>query len=91
MAEPKKPRTIAPPSVAPGPSGVAVRDRLKQLTPEDEKLLRLVSEHQGTLASRDLKARCADGLGHGTEAWATRKRDPGIVVADRRSDHEGHP
>ncbi|MFM9610956.1 transposase [Streptomyces sp. V2] len=75
MTEPKKLRTIAPPFVAPGPSGVSVRDRLKNLTPEDEEVLRLVGSHLGSLASRDLKARCADGLEHSTESWAARKRD----------------
>ncbi|WP_328625070.1 IS200/IS605 family accessory protein TnpB-related protein [Streptomyces sp. NBC_00353] len=61
--------------VVPGPCGVAVRDRLKHLTPQDERVLRAVGEHQGALASRDLKARCADGLEHGADKWAARKRD----------------
>jgi IS605 OrfB family transposase len=54
---------------------VAIRDRLKHLTPRDEKVLRAVGEHQGALASRDLKARCADGLEHGADTWASRKRE----------------
>ncbi|MFF2407148.1 IS200/IS605 family accessory protein TnpB-related protein [Streptomyces sp. NPDC058092] len=68
-------RKLAAPFVAPGPCGVAIRDRLKHLTPQDEKVLRLVGEHQGRLASRDLKARCADGLKHSADTWASRKRD----------------
>ncbi|MER5751322.1 IS200/IS605 family accessory protein TnpB-related protein [Streptomyces sp. NPDC002088] len=60
--------------VVPGPAGVAVRDRLKHLTPLDEKVLRAVGAHQGVLASRDLKARCADGLEHSADTWAARKR-----------------
>ncbi|MBD9701519.1 transposase [Streptomyces sp. ID01-12c] len=68
-------RSIAAPFVASGPSGVAVRTRLKQLTPGDEKVLRLVSGHLGSLASRDLKARCRDGLEHSGKAWAVRKRE----------------
>ncbi|WP_327316029.1 transposase [Streptomyces sp. NBC_01235] len=68
-------RPIAAPFVALGPSGVAIRTRLKDLTPEDEKVLRLVGAHLGSLASKDLKARCADGLEHSTESWAARKRD----------------
>ncbi|MET7931834.1 IS200/IS605 family accessory protein TnpB-related protein, partial [Streptomyces sp. NPDC005349] len=62
MTEPKKKqlRTIDAPFVALGPSGVAIRDRLRRLAPEDEKVLRLVGEHLGHLASRDLKARCRD-------------------------------
>ncbi|OAH14090.1 hypothetical protein STSP_25390 [Streptomyces jeddahensis] len=67
-------RELAAPFVVPGPSGVAVRDRLKGLTAGDEQVLRLVGDLLGTLASRDLKARCAAGLGHDTERWAERKR-----------------
>ncbi|MFE8962064.1 IS200/IS605 family accessory protein TnpB-related protein [Streptomyces iakyrus] len=68
-------RPIAAPFVVPGPSGVAVRTRLRDLTHEDEKVLRLVGAHLGSLASKDLKARCTDGLEHSTESWAARKRD----------------
>ncbi|MGW5215466.1 IS200/IS605 family accessory protein TnpB-related protein [Streptomyces sp. NPDC004051] len=68
-------RPIAAPFVALGPSGVAVRDHLKYLTPEDEKVLRLVGVHLGSLASKDLKARCMDGLEHSTDTWAARKRE----------------
>ncbi|MFF3819751.1 IS200/IS605 family accessory protein TnpB-related protein [Streptomyces bluensis] len=67
-------REMAAPFVVPGPSGVAVRDRLKHLTAEDERVLRLVGDHLGALASRDLKARCAAGVDHDTEQWAERKR-----------------
>ncbi|MBT2509166.1 transposase [Streptomyces sp. ISL-98] len=76
MTETKKQlRQIAPSFVALGPSGVSIRDRLKGLTIEDEKVLRLVGAHLGSLASRDLKARCVDGLEHSTESWASRKRE----------------
>ncbi|MFF1730026.1 IS200/IS605 family accessory protein TnpB-related protein [Streptomyces sp. NPDC058247] len=75
MTEPKKLRTIDASFVALGPSGVAIRDRLKHLTPEDEKVLRLVGEHLGHLASRDLAARCQDAGDHSTDTWAARKRD----------------
>ncbi|MDQ0765452.1 transposase [Streptomyces canus] len=68
-------RSIAPPFVASGPSGVAVRTRLKDLTPGDEKVLRLVGAHLGSLASKDVKACCRDGLEHCGEAWAVRKRE----------------
>ncbi len=60
--------------MVPGPSGVAVRTRLKDLTADDEKVLRLVGDHLGSLASRDLNARCAAGLEHDSEQWAQRKR-----------------
>ncbi|MFE6902838.1 IS200/IS605 family accessory protein TnpB-related protein, partial [Streptomyces sp. NPDC057717] len=76
MADEKKQlRTIDPPFVAVGPMGVALRDRLKHLTPKDEQVLRLVGEHQGRLASVDLKARCEAGHQHDNDAWASRKRD----------------
>jgi IS605 OrfB family transposase len=67
-------RPIDPPFVALGPSGVAIRDRLKGLTAEDEEVLRLVGAHLGSLASKDLKTRCADGLEHSSDTWAVRKR-----------------
>jgi hypothetical protein len=68
-------RQIARPFVADGRAGVSIRDRLGGLTAEDEKVLRLVGGHMGRLASRDLKARCADGLEHSTDTWAARKHD----------------
>ncbi|WP_392749658.1 IS200/IS605 family accessory protein TnpB-related protein [Streptomyces sp. LN590] len=68
-------RKLAASFVAPGPCGVAVRDRLKHLTPQDERVLRAVGAHQGALASGDLKVRCAEGLEHGAQTWAARKRD----------------
>ncbi|MEV0346037.1 IS200/IS605 family accessory protein TnpB-related protein [Nonomuraea sp. NPDC050680] len=73
MTEPLRP--IRAPFVTAGPCGVAIRDRLKGLTVRDEQVLRLVGAHLGALAGADLKARCADGLGHSTERWAARKRE----------------
>ncbi|MET8129122.1 IS200/IS605 family accessory protein TnpB-related protein, partial [Streptomyces sp. NPDC005231] len=69
--------------VVPGPCGVAIRDRLKHLTPQDEMVLRAVGDHQGALASRDLKARCADGLEHSADTWASRKRELTKVSSSR--------
>ncbi|WSP79443.1 transposase [Streptomyces sp. NBC_01235] len=54
---------------------MAIRTRLKHLAPDDEKVLRLVGAHLGSLASRDLRARCRDGLEHFAETWAGRKRE----------------
>ncbi|MGW0473966.1 IS200/IS605 family accessory protein TnpB-related protein [Streptomyces coeruleorubidus] len=68
------PRELSAPFVVLGPSGVAIRTRLKGLTAGDEEVLRLVGAHLGSLASRDLKRRCADGLEHSTDTWAQRKR-----------------
>ncbi len=58
-----------------GPVRVAVRTRLKGLTSADERVLRAVGAHLGSLAARDLKARCADGLNHGADRWSARKRE----------------
>ncbi|MCT9011206.1 transposase [Streptomyces rhizosphaerihabitans] len=68
-------RSVGASFVVPGPSGVAVRGRLKGLTAEDEWVLRLVGDHLGSLAARDLKARCTAGLEHGSDSWASRKRE----------------
>ncbi|MFH8926156.1 IS200/IS605 family accessory protein TnpB-related protein [Streptomyces pristinaespiralis] len=76
-------RELVAPFVVTGPSGVAVRDRLKGLTAGDEEVLRLVGAHLGSLASRDLKARCADGLEHSAESWAVRKRELTGVSSSR--------
>ncbi|WP_262401649.1 hypothetical protein [Actinomadura sp. CNU-125] len=54
---------------------MAIRTRLTGLTPEDERVLRAVGAHLGSLASRDLKARCADGVEHDAGRWAARKRE----------------
>ncbi|MGN9780569.1 IS200/IS605 family accessory protein TnpB-related protein [Nonomuraea sp. ZG12] len=70
----KRLRAIDAPFVALGPSGVAIRDRLKNLTIADDRVLRLIGDHLGTLASLDLKARCADGSDHDSEKWAARKQ-----------------
>jgi hypothetical protein len=72
---PGKLRTVGPSFVVPGPSGVAVRDRLKGLAAADEQVLRAVGGHLGSLASRDLARRCRDGLGHSAQTWAARKRE----------------
>ncbi|MGW7384713.1 IS200/IS605 family accessory protein TnpB-related protein [Streptomyces sp. NPDC054794] len=68
-------REVVAPFVALGPSGVAIRTRLKGLTPADENVLRLVGGHLGSLASRDLAVRCRDGLEHCADTWALRKRE----------------
>ncbi|MET7857742.1 IS200/IS605 family accessory protein TnpB-related protein [Streptomyces sp. NPDC005318] len=76
-------RELAASFVAPGPCGVAVRDRLKHLTAQDDMVLRAVGAHQGALASGDLKARCADGLEHGADTWASRKRELTALSSSR--------
>jgi hypothetical protein len=68
-------RKVAEPFVASGPAGVAVRTRLKHLTPGDEEVLRLVGAYLGSLAAKDLAARCRNGLEHSADVWAARKRE----------------
>lgn len=68
-------RPLAPPSVALPPVGVAVRTSLKRLTAGDEHVLRQMGGFLGSLASEDLKTRCAVGLGHDAAGWAVRKRE----------------
>ena len=53
-------RQIAAPFVAAAPAGARVRARLR-VSPADEAVLRAVGSHLGSLAGRDLAARCAEG------------------------------
>ncbi|MFF7902118.1 IS200/IS605 family accessory protein TnpB-related protein [Streptomyces sp. NPDC007920] len=67
-------REVSASFAVPGPSGVAISSGLKGLSGQDEFVLRQVGNLLGSLASRDLKARCAAGLDHDGEQWARRKR-----------------
>src|SRR5579859_4202756 len=53
-------RPVSVPFVAAAPGGARVRARLR-LSTEDEAVLRKVGAHLGSLAGRDLAARCAEG------------------------------
>ena len=53
-------RPVAAPFVAAAPSGARVRTRLR-VSGDDEAVLRAVGSHLGSLAGRDLAARCAEG------------------------------
>jgi len=53
-------RQIAAPFVAAAPAGARVRTRLR-VSPADAAVLRAVGSHLGSLAGRDLAARCAEG------------------------------
>lgn len=68
--------------MAPGVSGVAIRDRLR-LTAPDADVLRAVGVHLGSLASRDLAVRTRDGGGHDKDTWAARKRDLTVASSSR--------
>jgi hypothetical protein len=52
-------RPVAVPFVAATPGGARVRARLR-LSPPDEAVLRAVGAHLGSLAGKDLAARCAE-------------------------------
>jgi hypothetical protein len=52
-------RPVAVPFVAATPGGARVRARL-HLSPEDEAVLRVVGAHLGSLAGKDLAARCIE-------------------------------
>ena len=54
------PRPVAVPFVAAAPGGARVRARLR-LSPGDEAVLQAVGAHLGSLAGKDLAARCAEG------------------------------
>ena len=53
-------RPVAVPFVAAAPAGARVRARLRP-SPGDEAVLRAVGGHLGSLAGKDLAARCAEG------------------------------
>jgi hypothetical protein len=69
-------REVVPPFVAAAPAGARVRTRL-HVTEQDEAVLWAVGRHLGSLAGRDLAARCAesrlDGKGR-AESRRERKR-----------------
>ncbi|MGI5320837.1 IS200/IS605 family accessory protein TnpB-related protein [Actinomadura nitritigenes] len=54
---------------------IARSNEVKGLTAQDERVLRLTGAHLGSLAGRDLKVGCADGLEHDAQRWAVRKRE----------------
>ena len=53
-------RPVAAPFVAAAPRGARVRAPLR-VSPDDEAVLRAAGTHLGSLAGRDLAARCAQG------------------------------
>ncbi len=69
-------RPVAAPFVAAAPAGARVRARLR-LSPQDEAVLWAAGRHLGSLAGRDLAARCAEGrldAGGRARSRAVRKR-----------------
>ena len=84
-------RPVAVPFVAAAPGGARVRARLR-LSPGDEAVLRAVGAHLGSLAGKDLAARCAEGRldARGrARSRAARKRalTAEVVIAVGGGDH----
>ncbi|MGW2819780.1 IS200/IS605 family accessory protein TnpB-related protein [Streptomyces sp. NPDC001443] len=67
-------REVAASFVVPGPTGVAVRARLR-VSQADVAVLTEVGVFLGSLAARDLATRVRHGSEHDTAAWAVRKRE----------------
>jgi hypothetical protein len=73
-------REIAEPFVAAAPAGARVRTRLR-VSPQDEEVLRAVGKHLGSLAGRDLAARCAEGrLSPGQQSESRRERKRALTA-----------
>ncbi|CAM5605699.1 hypothetical protein SALBM311S_02642 [Streptomyces alboniger] len=66
-------RELAASFVVPGPSGVAIRDRLR-VSGADAAVLAEVGMFLGSLAAGDLAVRSRQGLEHDAAGWAVRKR-----------------
>lgn len=81
-------REIAAPFVAAAPAGARVRTRLK-VSPEDAQVLRAAGRHLGTLAGRDLAARCAEGRLGATGRAASRAARKRALTADSSSRWAG--
>ncbi|SFE83509.1 IS200/IS605 family element transposase accessory protein TnpB [Streptomyces mirabilis] len=67
-------REVAASFVVPGPSGVAVRDRLR-VSERDAAVLAEVGVFLGSLAAGDLAVRSRQGPAHDAGSWAQRKRE----------------
>jgi IS605 OrfB family transposase len=76
VSERKKPlRAVRGPFVVQDHTGVAIRDRLKDLTSQDDRVLRLIGAHMGGLATADLALYSRTGFERTSRTWATRKQE----------------
>ncbi|WUU15797.1 transposase [Streptomyces sp. NBC_00663] len=66
-------RALKDPFVVPGPTGVAIRTRLR-VSAVDVAVLTEVGTLLGSLAAEDLAERCRRGDTHDAASWAARKR-----------------
>ena len=81
-------RPVAAPFVAVAQAGARVRARLR-LAPEDEAVLRAVGGHLGSLAGRDLAARCTDGRMDARAKAASRATRKKALTAESSSRWAG--
>jgi len=81
-------RAIAGPFVAAAPAGTRVRSRLR-VSGQDEAVLRAVGMHLGSLAGRDLAARCAKGRLDAQGRAGSRARRKRALTAESSSRWAG--
>ena len=81
-------RPVAGPFVVAAPAGARVRARLR-VSPQDEALLRAAGSHLGSLAGRDLAARCAQGRLDAKGRAASRARRKRALTAESSSRWAG--
>ena len=81
-------RSIAAPFVAAAPAGRRVRTRLR-VSAGDEAVLRAAGTHLGSLAGRDLAARCAEGRLDARARAASRARRKRALTAQSSSRWAG--
>jgi IS605 OrfB family transposase len=81
-------RPIAGPFVVAAPAGARVRTRLR-VSPQDEAVLRAVGTHLGSLAGRDLAARCCEGRLDAQGRAASRARRKRALTAESSSRWAG--
>ena len=81
-------RPVAAPFVAAAPAGARVRTRLR-VSGQDEAVLRAVGRHLGSLAGRDLAARCAEGRLDATGRAVSRARRKRALTGESSSRWAG--
>jgi hypothetical protein len=81
-------RRLAAPFVAAAPAGARVRTRLR-VSGQDEAVLRAAGRHLGSLAGRDLAARCAEGRLDARGRAVSRARRKRALTAESSSRWAG--
>ena len=81
-------RPVAAPFVAAAPAGARVRTRLR-VSGQDEEVLRAAGRHLGSLAGRDLAARCSEGRLDARGRAGSRARRKRALTAESSSRWAG--